>query len=140
MQILRAQCTAVTQKWQSMGKENLELEKSNKALKHEIDKVGSRCELQNLLTVALRILFGVCIVLLVSMMSFSRTPGFHCSDGVILAMEIACLPVDIPHRNTQSELIEIVAKWIFEAGFRLLFKQYPVILVEGIDSNCNNWQ
>ena len=39
MQILRSQCTAVTQEWQSMGKENLELEKTNKMMKQELDKV-----------------------------------------------------------------------------------------------------
>lgn len=40
MAILRSQCTHATQKWQSMVKENLELENQNKALKHEIDKVS----------------------------------------------------------------------------------------------------
>lgn len=47
MQILRSQCTAVTQEWQSMGKENLEMEKTNKMLKHEIEKV---CDVLNVFT------------------------------------------------------------------------------------------
>lgn len=39
MQTLRAQCTAATQEWHRIAKENVELEETIRAVRHDKEKV-----------------------------------------------------------------------------------------------------